>query len=100
MASDLYKINNDNCLLVSFVNENFSMRTGFINWLKVDKVDKDAIDRLIESKTDVLINWPDIDTCPASKSFINKLKSSTFKSECVTILGQGSKISLYYKSII
>ena len=53
-------IDNNNCILVEFVNEESTIQTGFLEW--VEDEDKKKIHDIIASQTVVTINWPDVDT--------------------------------------
>lgn len=90
----LVNIENDNCVLVQFPNDNFSLAVGFTPWISTKKpLVKDDLQLLIKNAEKVKIWWPRIDIKPV-RNMLKKLKSLNDSGweQCVaTILGFGGE---------
>ena len=59
-------MNNDDCLLVEFVNENHSLAVGYKQWLKI-KYDDKILQKLVNNRNSVEILWPSCEIKSAIK---------------------------------
>lgn len=59
-------MNNDDCLLVEFVNENNSIAVGFREWLTI-KYNDEMLQELVNKGNSVQISWPSCEIKSAMK---------------------------------
>ncbi|OXU31990.1 hypothetical protein TSAR_013758 [Trichomalopsis sarcophagae] len=79
-------VDNNDCMLLEFVNDSNSLAVGYLNWLKED--DLLEIQNLIKQKKEVEVMWPDctIKTAVYMKAMLQK---ATFSTHVVRILDVG-----------
>ena len=56
---ELININNQNCILVEFCNDQNNIETGYSAWLI--NIDQNQLNNIIEEKITAYINWSDCD---------------------------------------
>lgn len=91
-------IDNDNCIIVEFVNENNSLCMAYKSWL-VDKKLRENVNKIkscIEKRSEKLISWPTIDVSPAEKMKKQLAKMKSWDADqVVRILAYGCKFSTH-----
>lgn len=83
MAMD---VQNENCILVEFVNENRKTQTCYLCWLSKD--DQENIEQIIRDAKVVVMMWPHVNAAEASIMKI-RLRNTEWTAEPVIILAQG-----------
>ena len=90
-SSFLLQIDNKQCILAEFSNENGLIQTGYMAW--VQNKDVLNIKRIIKNNEEIIVYWPDIDVAEASVMKC-KLKKAVFKKHPVKILSCGGNHSI------
>lgn len=84
-------MNNDNCILVEFVNEENSVAVGYTDWLEIK--DDVWLQNIIDKKSIVIIKWPlcKIKSAMPMKKIIKGLRKKDWISTAVKIHAFGGK---------
>lgn len=83
-------MNNNNCLLVEFVNENNSIAVGFREWLTI-KCDDEMLQELVNKGKSVQISWPscEIKSATKMKKIIKTLTEKDWTTTVIKVLAFG-----------
>lgn len=84
-------MNNDECLLVEFVNENNSIAVGFREWLTVRCDDDEILQDLVDKGNPVEISWPscEIKSAMKMKKIIKTLTEKDWTASVIKVLAFG-----------
>ncbi|KAL7295084.1 hypothetical protein TKK_0011552 [Trichogramma kaykai] len=80
-------MNNEECMIVHFVNETKKYDFGFIAFLS--SKDKTRIEKIFKDEEIIRVKWPQLDICEAN-TFKNKFKDAEFCEEPLKILSTGT----------
>ena len=84
------------CLLLDFINEDNKVAVGFRNWIVPAITDDDDLQHTIEEGQIITIKWPDCNVEPAVK-MVKREKSCKWQYSVAKILAAGSKYMLIDK---
>jgi len=84
-------MNNDNCILVEFVNEENSVAVGYTDWLEIK--DDVCLQNIIDKKSIIKIKWPlcEIKSALPMKKIIKGLRKKDWILTAVKIHAFGGK---------
>lgn len=95
--SRLHVVDNNECILLEFVNDSNSVAVGFLSWMKENDVEQ--VQMLITEKKEVQVMWPD---CPIqSASYMKaKLPKANFEAHVARVLDVGGESRFIHTHII